>query len=111
MKLPLSWLREFVTFPKNISLDAIVAGFVKVGFEVEGVENPASNIKGPLVVGKVESIEELTGLKERNREDSSSAVPQTLKLEITSSLLCQARSFLETLRFLPERRMERQVTA
>ena len=63
MKLPLSWLREFVTFPKNISLDAIVAGFVKVGFEVEGVENPASNIKGPLVVGKVESIEELTGLK------------------------------------------------
>jgi phenylalanyl-tRNA synthetase beta chain len=63
MKLPLSWLREFVTFPKNISLDAIVAGFVKVGFEVEGVENPASNIKGSLVVGKVESIEELTGLK------------------------------------------------
>ncbi|NCZ58263.1 MAG: phenylalanine--tRNA ligase subunit beta, partial [Actinobacteria bacterium] len=63
MKLPLSWLREFVTFPKNISLDVIVAGFVKVGFEVEGVENPASNIKGPLVVGKVESIEELTGLK------------------------------------------------
>ena len=63
MKLPLSWLREFVTFPKNISLDAIVAGFVKVGFEVEGVENPASNINGPLVVGKVESIEELTGLK------------------------------------------------
>lgn len=94
MKLPLSWLREFVTFPKNISLDAIVAGFVKVGFEVEGVENPASNIKGPLVVGKVESIEELTGSRnrfdmsdlivERNREDSSSAVPQTLKLEITS---------------------------
>ncbi|MFM8842797.1 MAG: phenylalanine--tRNA ligase subunit beta [Actinomycetota bacterium] len=63
MKIPLSWLREFVTLPKNISLNEIVAGFVKVGFEVEGVENPADAIKGPLVVGRVEAIEELTGLK------------------------------------------------
>ncbi|MFM8405198.1 MAG: phenylalanine--tRNA ligase subunit beta, partial [Actinomycetota bacterium] len=63
MKIPLSWLREFITFPKNISVDAIVAGFVKVGFEVEGVENPAAAITGPIVIGRVESIEELTGLK------------------------------------------------
>lgn len=63
MKIPLSWLQEFVVLPKNISIDTIVAGFVKVGFEVEGVENPAASIRGPLVVGQVESIEELTGLK------------------------------------------------
>ncbi|MFM8752720.1 MAG: phenylalanine--tRNA ligase subunit beta [Actinomycetota bacterium] len=63
MKIPLSWLREFIAFPKNISIDAIVAGFVKVGFEVEGVENPAAAITGPIVIGRVESIEELAGLK------------------------------------------------
>lgn len=63
MKLPLSWLAEFVTFPKNITVEKIVAAFVKVGFEVEGVENPADSIKGPLVVGKVLSIEELVGHK------------------------------------------------
>ena len=63
MKIPLSWLREFVALPKSMSIDAIVAGFVKVGFEVEGVENPGANIKGPIVVGRVESIEELTGHK------------------------------------------------
>jgi len=63
MKLPLSWLSEFVVLPKNITVDKIVAAFVKVGFEVEGVENPAESIKGPLVVGKVLSIEELTGHK------------------------------------------------
>ncbi|MFM7491431.1 MAG: phenylalanine--tRNA ligase subunit beta [Actinomycetota bacterium] len=63
MKIPLSWLREFITFPKNISVDVIVAGFVKVGFEVECVENPAAAITGPIVIGRVESIEELTGLK------------------------------------------------
>lgn len=63
MKLPLSWLAEFVAFPKNIKIDQIVDAFVKVGFEVEGVELPANEIKGPLVVGKVASIEELTEYK------------------------------------------------
>lgn len=63
MKLPLSWLAEFVDFPKGISVDKIVDAFVKVGFEVEGVENPAANIKGPLKVGEVKSIEELTEYK------------------------------------------------
>ena len=63
MKLPLSWLAEFVAFPKNIKIDQIVEAFVKVGFEVEGVELPANEIKGPLVVGKVASIEELTEYK------------------------------------------------
>ena len=63
MKLPLSWLREFVELPKSITLDEIVAGFVKVGFEVESVENPASAIQGPLVIGQVQTIEEISGLK------------------------------------------------
>ena len=63
MKLPLSWLAEFVAFPRGITVEKIVAAFVKVGFEVEGVENPADNIKGPLVVGRVKEIEELTEYK------------------------------------------------
>ncbi|MEN9306052.1 MAG: hypothetical protein RLY76_1320 [Actinomycetota bacterium] len=63
MKLPLSWLAEFVAFPKGISIEKIVEAFVKVGFEVEGVDNPAENIKGPLVVGKVKAIEELKEYK------------------------------------------------
>lgn len=63
MKLPLSWLSEFITFPKSITIEKIVEAFVKVGFEVEGVDNPAANIKGPLLVGRVESIEELAGHK------------------------------------------------
>ncbi|MBU6254566.1 MAG: phenylalanine--tRNA ligase subunit beta, partial [Acidobacteria bacterium] len=63
MKLPLSWLSEFVEFPKTISVADIAAGFVKVGFEVESIDNPAEKIKGPLLVGKVLTIEELTGHK------------------------------------------------
>lgn len=63
MKLPLSWLAEFITFPKGFKVESAVAAFVKVGFEVEEVINPAEKIKGPLKVGTVQSIEELTGLR------------------------------------------------
>jgi len=63
MKLPLSWLSEFIAFPKNFKVESAVAAFVKVGFEVEEVINPAEKIKGPVKVGTVQSIEELTGLR------------------------------------------------
>ncbi len=67
MKLPLSWLSEFITFPKNFdpakNVEKLVAAFVKVGFEVEDVINPASGIKGPLKVGTILEIEELSGHK------------------------------------------------
>lgn len=63
MKLPLSWLAEFITFPRNFTVDKAVEAFIKVGFEVEEVINPAANVTGPLRVGTVLDIEELTGLK------------------------------------------------
>ena len=59
MKLPLSWLAEFVEIPKNMNIAAIAEQFVSVGFEVESIENAAENIKGPLVIGTVIAIEEL----------------------------------------------------
>ena len=63
MKLPLSWLTEFITFPRNFTVDKAVEAFIKVGFEVEEVINPAANVTGPLRVGTVVTIEELVGLK------------------------------------------------
>ena len=63
MKVPLSWLQEFVSLPLRISPEEISQAFVKVGFEVEGVEEQGADLKGPLVVGKVLSIEELSGHK------------------------------------------------
>ena len=63
MKLPVSWLREFVDLPRTITVEKIAAAFVKVGFEVEAIIDPAAAIKGPIKVGKVLSIEELSGHK------------------------------------------------
>ena len=63
MKIPLSWVREFVDVPMDISLADLENAFVNVGFEVEGIEVQGSDLTGPLVVAKVETIEELSGNK------------------------------------------------
>ncbi len=63
MKVPLSWLSEYVELPVHLSLPDIEEAFVTVGFEVEGVEEQGSDLSGPLVVGKVLSIEEVAGQK------------------------------------------------
>ncbi len=90
MKLPLSWLSEFITFPKKTTLDQIVEGFVKVGFEVEGVENPAGNIKGPLVIGQVVSIEELSEFKKPIRYVALNCGEKSLRY-----VVCGATNFKE----------------
>ena len=46
----------------GVSAEEMDAAFVRVGFETEGFE-PIPETTGPLVIGRVESIEELTGLK------------------------------------------------
>ena len=59
MKVPLSWLREYVKLPPKITPDQISQAFVNVGFEVEAIDRQGESLKGPILVGKVISIEEL----------------------------------------------------
>lgn len=59
MKVPLSWLREFAAIPEKISAEAIDQAFVSIGFEVESIVPQGVDLIGPLVVARVESIEEL----------------------------------------------------
>lgn len=63
MKVPLSWLSEYASINKKTSVKEIEDAFVNVGFEVEGIEEQGADIKGPLVVGKVLSIEAVEGQK------------------------------------------------
>lgn len=92
MKLPVSWLAEFIVFPKNFdpakNIEKLVAGFVKVGFEVENVVNPAANIKGPLKVGTVLEIEELTGHKKPIRFVSLDLAENSVR-----QVICGATNF------------------
>ncbi|WP_026415003.1 phenylalanine--tRNA ligase subunit beta [Actinomadura oligospora] len=63
MRAPLSWLREHVELPEGITGRELAAKLIDAGLEVETVERAGADIVGPLVVGEVLTIEELTGFK------------------------------------------------
>ncbi|MEN8652928.1 phenylalanine--tRNA ligase subunit beta [Streptomyces sp. 21So2-11] len=63
MRVPLSWLREYVDLPATETGRDVQAKLVPAGLEVEAVEQLGAGLKGPLVVGKVLTIEELTEFK------------------------------------------------
>ncbi|HEU4427053.1 MAG TPA: phenylalanine--tRNA ligase subunit beta [Pilimelia sp.] len=61
MRVPVSWLREYVHAPADPAV--LDAAFVKVGLEVEEITDLRGTVTGDLVVGRVLEIEELTGFK------------------------------------------------
>ncbi|MGW2232470.1 phenylalanine--tRNA ligase subunit beta [Streptomyces sp. NPDC001759] len=63
MRVPLSWLREYVDLPATESGRDVQEKLVSAGLEVETVEHLGADLKGPLVVGQVLTIEELEGFK------------------------------------------------
>ena len=63
MRAPMSWLKEFVDIPANLSAEDISQGLVRVGFEVEDIIYQGKDIQGPLVFAEVLSIEEITEFK------------------------------------------------
>jgi phenylalanyl-tRNA synthetase beta chain len=65
MRLPVSWLREYVDAPTDPAV--LEPALVRVGLEVEQITDLREAVSGPLVVGKVVSFEELTGLKKPMR--------------------------------------------
>ncbi|GAA1468727.1 phenylalanine--tRNA ligase subunit beta [Microbacterium thalassium] len=57
MRVPLSWLREYVDVPQDASPEDVLAALVSVGFEEEDVHG--FELTGPIVVGQVvEFVEE-----------------------------------------------------
>jgi phenylalanyl-tRNA synthetase beta chain len=57
MRVPLSWLAEYVELPKGSTADSVMAELVKVGLEEEG--SHSFSLVGPIVVGQVlEFVEE-----------------------------------------------------
>ncbi|MEU0101370.1 phenylalanine--tRNA ligase subunit beta [Streptomyces sp. NPDC006267] len=92
MRVPLSWLREYVDLPATETGRDVQAKLVSVGLEVETVEQIGAGLKGPLVVGQVLTIEELEGFKKPIRfctVDVGSANGTGAPQEI----VCGARNF------------------
>ncbi|RBY74571.1 phenylalanine--tRNA ligase subunit beta [Blastococcus sp. TF02-09] len=62
MRVPIGWLAEYVDVPAGTTVEDLDTAFVRLGLEVEEIHRPEP-VTGPLVVGKVLAIEELTEFK------------------------------------------------
>ena len=96
MRIPVSWLREYVSLPNEMSGREVAALLLSVGFEVEGVET-VGDVSGQLVVGRVKSIEELTEFKKPIRwcqveVGSANGAQETPGIR---GIVCGARNFAE----------------
>src|SRR3954447_948262 len=62
MRVPVGWLAEYVDVPAGTTVEDLDTAFVRLGLEVEEIHRPEP-VTGPLVVGRVLQIDELTGFK------------------------------------------------
>ncbi|MBY8875252.1 phenylalanine--tRNA ligase subunit beta [Micromonospora sp. PLK6-60] len=62
MRVSVSWLREYVDLP-DLPTGDLEQALVDLGIEVESIVDLRETVTGPLVVGEVLEIEELTGFK------------------------------------------------
>lgn len=90
MRLSMSWLRELVAVPADQSGRDVAERLIAAGLEVETVETIGEGLSGPIVVGRVLKIEELTEFKKPIRwcqVDIGGGEP--------SGIICGARNFAE----------------
>ncbi|MEU3688739.1 phenylalanine--tRNA ligase subunit beta [Streptomyces narbonensis] len=92
MRVPLSWLREYVDLPATVTGRDVQAKLISAGLEVETVEQLGTGLTGPLVVGKVLTIEELTEFKKPIRFCTVD-VGQANGTGEPQEIICGARNF------------------
>ncbi|WP_327685134.1 phenylalanine--tRNA ligase subunit beta [Streptomyces sp. NBC_00467] len=92
MRVPLSWLREYVDLPATETGRDVQTRLVAAGLEVETVEQLGAGLKGPLVVGRVLTIEELTEFKKPIRHCTVD-VGQANGTGEPQEIICGARNF------------------
>ena len=89
MRVPLSWLAEYVELPEHVTPDDVMAQLVKVGLEEEG--SHGGDIRGPIVVGKVlEFVEEPQSNGKTIRWCQVEVAPG-----VVNGVVCGARNFFE----------------
>ncbi|WP_026925002.1 phenylalanine--tRNA ligase subunit beta [Glycomyces arizonensis] len=90
MRIPVSWLSEYAALPEGLSTAELDAALVDAGLEVEAVDDLRERVTGPLVVGRVASIEELTEFKKPIRHCQVEVGEDEPR-----SIICGARNFAE----------------
>jgi phenylalanyl-tRNA synthetase beta chain len=57
MKAPISWIREYADLPAGVSAEDLAHRLTALGLKLESLERPGHDITGPLVVGRVLTME------------------------------------------------------
>ncbi len=58
MRAPVSWLREYVALPPDLSTEALAARLTALGLKLESLEQAGGDLTGPLVLGRVLGFDE-----------------------------------------------------
>jgi phenylalanyl-tRNA synthetase beta chain len=53
VKAPVSWIREHVDLPGNVTTEQLAARLTALGLKLEAIHKPGEEISGPLVIGRV----------------------------------------------------------
>ncbi|WP_028851249.1 phenylalanine--tRNA ligase subunit beta [Thermocrispum municipale] len=95
MKVPYSWLTEHLALEEGLGVDELVDALIRVGIEVEDVHR-LEPVHGPLVIGRVEQIIELTEFKKPIRycrvDVGDTVAPDE---DATRGIICGATNFSE----------------
>jgi phenylalanyl-tRNA synthetase beta chain len=58
MKTPVSWIREYVDLPDDLSTEDLAARLTALGLKLEALEKPGHDLQGPLVLGRVLTVDD-----------------------------------------------------
>ena len=57
MRAPVSWIREHVDLPADLDVAELASRLTALGLKLESLEHPGSDVTGPLVLGRVLTME------------------------------------------------------
>src|SRR5215475_3608560 len=92
MRAPVSWLGEYVDAPDDP--EVVANALVRIGLEVEEVIDLRETVTGPLVVGRVLEIDELTEFKKPIRHCMVDVGDRGSKPGEPQSVVCGATNFV-----------------
>jgi phenylalanyl-tRNA synthetase beta chain len=58
MRAPVSWIRDYVALPPTLGTEELAARLTALGLKLEALERAGGDITGPLVLGRVLSVED-----------------------------------------------------
>ena len=57
MRAPVSWIREYADLPTDLGTEELAARLTALGLKLEALHRPGDAITGPLVIGRVLTME------------------------------------------------------